>query len=152
MSNKTATLDVLQKTITGIEAQSLTHRYVAKLFGAAGFGKLAEKYADHASEEREFADKFIDRLLDLGGTLKQDGAAATPICDDIEEFLKYDKKVSEDGLKDIEGVLGSDILDLTTFELYKEYLMDEEEDLYWTESQLDLIKAIGKQNYLVSML
>lgn len=34
----------------------------------------------------------------------------------------------------------------------KDYIIDEEEDMYWTESQLDLIKAIGKQNYLVSML
>lgn len=34
----------------------------------------------------------------------------------------------------------------------KDYIIDEEEDMYWTESQLDLIKAIGKQNYLVKML
>lgn len=152
MSNKAKTLETLQAVITGIEAQSLTHRYESKLFASAGFSALAEKYADHASEEKDFADKFIDRLLDLGGELKQGGAAATPLTDDIEEFLKYDKKVSEDGLKVINDIMASGDLDVTTYELFVEYLADEEEDLYWSEEQLDLIKLIGKQNYLVKMM
>lgn len=146
------TIEVLQNVITGIEAQSLTHRYEAKLFAASGFQALAGKYAEHAAEEKAFADRFIDRLLDLGGELKQAGAAATPLTDDVEAFLNYDKKVSEDGLKVINDIMASGDLDVTTYELFKEYLADEEEDLYWTESQLDLIKAIGKQNYLVKML
>lgn len=152
MSNKAATLEVLQKVITGIEAQSLTHRYEAKLFGSAGFSALEEKYAEHAAEEKDFADKFIDRLLDLGGTLKQEGAAAAPLTSDIEEFLKYDKKVSEEGLEAINDIMASGNLDITTYELFVEYLADEEEDLYWTEEQLDLIGVIGKQNYLVKQL
>lgn len=152
MSNKTKTLEVLQQVITGLEGQSLTHRYEAKLFSAAGFSKIAEKYADHATEERDFVDKFIDRLLDLGGELKQGGAPVAPLTDDIVEFLKYDRKTSIDGLELIGNILASGDLDLTTYELMKEYYMDEEEDLYWTENQLDLIEAIGKQNYLAKKL
>ena len=152
MSNKAKTLEVLQQVITGIEAQSLTHRYESKLFASAGFGALAEKYADHAAEEKDFADKFIDRLLDLGGELKQGGAAATPLTDDIEAFLTYDKKVSEEGLAAINAIMASGDLDTTTYELFVDYLADEEEDLYWSENQLDLIKAVGKQNYLVKMM
>ena len=116
MSNKAKTLEVLQQVITGIEAQSLTHRYESKLFASAGFGALAEKYADHAAEEKDFADKFIDRLLDLGGELKQGGAAATPLTDDIEAFLQYDKKVSEDGLAAINTIQSLMGIDLNTFE------------------------------------
>jgi len=33
-----------------------------------------------------------------------------------------------------------------------EYYKDEEEDLYWTESQLELIENIGLQNYLNNQL
>ena len=152
MSNKVKTLEILQQVITGLEGQSLTHRYEAKLFAAAGFSKLAEKYADHATEERDFADKFIDRLLDLGGELKQGGAPVAPLTDDIVEFLKYDQKTSVDGLKLIGDILDSGDLDLNTYELMKEYYLDEEEDMYWTDNQLELIDAIGKQNYLVKML
>lgn len=152
MSNKAKTLEVLQQVITGLEGQSLTHRYEAKLFAAAGFSKLAEKYADHSAEERDFADKFIDRLLDLGGDLKQGGAPVAPLTDDIVEFLKYDQKQSVDGLKLIGDILASGDLDLNTYELMKEYYLDEEEDMYWTDNQLELIDTIGKQNYLVKML
>lgn len=152
MSNKAKTLEVLQKVITGIEAQSLTHRYEAKVLGALGFTKLEEKYTEHATEERDFADRFIDRLMDLGGELKQCGAASTPLTDDVEEFFRYDKKVSEDGLVTINDIMATGDLDITTYDLFKEYLADEEEDLYWTDSQLDLMKLIGKQNYLGKML
>ncbi len=34
----------------------------------------------------------------------------------------------------------------------KGYLADEEEDLYWSQGQLELIKKIGLQNWLVTQL
>ena len=34
----------------------------------------------------------------------------------------------------------------------KAYLADEEEDLYWDEEQLDLIKLIGEQNWLIKQM
>ncbi len=42
--------------------------------------------------------------------------------------------------------------DYATYDLLKEYYLDEEEDLYWGEQQLELIEAIGKQNWLVQQL
>jgi bacterioferritin len=42
--------------------------------------------------------------------------------------------------------------DPTTYDLTKAYLLDEEEDLYWDEEQLDLIEKIGYQNWLVKQL
>ena len=46
----------------------------------------------------------------------------------------------------------SGIFDTTTYDLMKVYLKDEEEDMYWSEQQLDLCKMIGKQNYLTQLL
>ena len=42
--------------------------------------------------------------------------------------------------------------DITTFNLLKDYLADEEEDLYWSEEQLNLIEKIGVQNWLFTQL
>ena len=42
--------------------------------------------------------------------------------------------------------------DITSYELLKEYYMDEEEDMYWAEEQHDLIEMIGKQNWLVKQM
>ncbi len=44
-----------------------------------------------------------------------------------------------DGIKD----------DLTTFDMMKEYLKDEEEDMYWSEEQLGLIDIIGAKPWLI---
>ena len=42
--------------------------------------------------------------------------------------------------------------DPTTYDLTKAYLADEEEDLYWSEEQLDLIEKIGYQNWMLKQM
>jgi bacterioferritin len=42
--------------------------------------------------------------------------------------------------------------DPITYDLMKAYLADEEEDQGWDEQQLDLIKCIGEQNWLLQQL
>lgn len=49
-------------------------------------------------------------------------------------------------------MMDSGIFDATTYDLMKVYLKDEEEDMGWSEQQLDLIKMIGKENYLTQLL
>ena len=44
-----------------------------------------------------------------------------------------------DGIKD----------DLTAFDMMKENLKDEEEDMYWSEEQLGLIDIIGAKPWLI---
>ena len=42
--------------------------------------------------------------------------------------------------------------DMTTFDLLKGYYKDEEEDMYWSQEQMDLIKLIGRENWLVKQI
>lgn len=42
--------------------------------------------------------------------------------------------------------------DLVTYDLLKDYYKDEDDDLQWTQQQLDLIDAIGYQNWLTQQL
>ena len=86
--------------------------------------------------------------MDLGGTLVQEAMPAQELYEDVEEFLKADLQVSIDGIKVIVELMESGIFDITTYDLMKEYLKDEEEDMYWSEGQLELIEKIGIQNYL----
>lgn len=37
----------------------------------------------------------------------------------------------------------------TTYDLLKAYLVDEEEDLYWSQEQVEKAEMIGEQNWLV---
>ena len=42
--------------------------------------------------------------------------------------------------------------DVTTYDIMKDYLKDEEEDMYWSENQLELIEKIGYQNWLIKQM
>lgn len=43
-------------------------------------------------------------------------------------------------------------MDNQTYDLLRDYALDEEEDMYWSEQQLELIAKIGLQNWLVKQL
>lgn len=152
VGNKQKTLIILQGIVTKATAQSTTHRLQARIFGKQGFTKLQEKYEAHAAEEAESVEIFADRILNLGGDLKQQPQMAVKLHKDIEDFLKADLKASEEGLAELAGAVHAGFLDVTSYELVKDYILDEEEDQYWTESQLELIQKIGKQNYLFHQL
>ena len=149
--DKQKSIDALQFFVTNLNAQSFQHKLQAKLFGSLGFKKLEAKYLDHAKEEAEFVDQFIGRLLDLGGELKMEAVEAQPLYKDPIEFLKADYKVSVDGIEFLRKCMDSIKDDLTTFDMMKVYLKDEEEDMYWSEEQLGLIEIISAKPWLMKV-
>ena len=152
MSNKEETIKALQQIVTGLAGNSFQHRIQSKIFASQGFTKLGEKYAQHAAEEMNFVEQFIDRILDLGGKVEQQPQESQPIYEDVLEFIKADYQVSVDGIKTITDLMESGIFDITTYDLMKEYLKDEEEDMYWSEEQIELAEKIGLQNFLYTFL
>ena len=142
------TIDILQNVGNGILSQANKHQLVALQFAAQGFSKLGEKYAKHAIEERGYVNRCIDRILDLGGEMKNGLKKETPVYTDIVEWIKYDLKISKDGLAWLKTLTEEARDDYTTFDILKTYYQDEEEDLYWAEQQLELIEKIGLTNWL----
>ena len=53
--------------VTGLSEGAFVHKVQGQIFKAQGFTKLGEKYIGHYTEEMEWVEKFIDRILDLGG-------------------------------------------------------------------------------------
>ncbi len=142
-------IEALQFFITALNAQSFQHKLQARIFGSLGFKKLETKYLEHAKEEGEFVDQFIGRLLDLGGELKQEAVEAQTLYNDPVEFLKADYKVSVDGIELLRKCIDGIKDDLITFDMMKEYLKDEEEDMFWSDEQLGLIECIGAKPWLI---
>ena len=60
--------------------------------------------------------------------------------------------MSEDGLKLLDSHIDCETLDYATFDLLKDYYVDEEGDMAWTSQQLDLIDRFGINNYLIGQL
>ena len=142
----------LQGIVTGLSQQADGHVIQSKIFAGKGYTKLAEKYAEHAAEERGYVDQCIDRILDLGGEVKNEEKAATPVYSDPIEWIKYDLEVSRSGLKGLTKLIEASVKDFVTFEILVAYYKDEEEDLHWGEQQLELIEKIGEQNWLINQL
>ena len=145
-------IDGLQAIVTGLAQQADGHLIQSRIFASQGLTKLAEKYAEHAEEERGYVVKCIDRIIDLGGEVKLENKQCAPLFKDAEEYLKYDLKVSVDGLRWLAGLVKISVSDLTTFGILSEYYKDEEKDMYENQQQLDLIQLIGKQNWLAKQL
>lgn len=142
----------LQAIVTGLAQQADGHVIQSRIFAAQGLSKLAEQYKEHAEEERGYVVKCIDRIIDLGGEVKNEDKKSAPIFKDAVEYLKYDLQVSKDGLKWLAEIVKAAQCDLSTFEILSEYYKDEETDMYWAEQQLALIELIGKQNWLATQI
>ena len=150
--NKQLSIQLLQSYATGLAAQSLQHKVQAKVFAAQGLSKLADKYAAHASEEMGWVDQFIDRIIDLGGQPQVEAAPAMPVCNDPVEYIKADLKISRDAVPVLMQHTTSVADDFKTYDILRGYALDEEEDMFWSEAQLELIGKIGLQNWLVKQL
>ena len=150
--DKKKSIAALQAYATGLAAQSLQHKIEGKIFADQGFSKLGEKYAAHAAEEMGWVDRFIERILDLGGTPLVQSAPEMPVFDNPVDYIKSDLAVSHEQVPILQGLVLSLADDLKTYDLLKAYALDEEEDMLWSETQLDLIEKIGLQNWLVKQL
>ena len=120
----------LQTIVTDLAQQADGHQLQSRIFASKGFTKLAEKYAEHAEEERGYVDKCIDRLLDLGCEVKLEAKKEAPVCTDPVEWVKYDMEESKAGLAWLKEITEAAREDDTTFDIWKEYEQDEEEDLH----------------------
>ena len=152
MSNNKKVLSGMEEIVTGLSQQAIAHEMHARLFISQGFSKLGQKYLEHAKEEREYVGKFIDRLLDLEYKIKNEAKKESPIYYDVVEFLKYDLQVSIDGLNWLKSIVEESKSDYKTFDILKDYYLDEEEDKNWIQQQLDIIEKIGLQNWLCSQM
>ena len=150
--DKQKSIATLQAYATGLAAQSLQHKVEGKIFADQGFTTLGAKYAEHAAEEMGWVDQFIERILDLGGTPLVETTPAMPVTTDPVEYIKADLAVSHEQVPILQQIVLSLQDDFKTYDILRAYALDEEEDMLWSETQLDLIEKIGLQNWLVKQL
>ncbi|MBP3763786.1 MAG: hypothetical protein J6I49_07920 [Bacteroidales bacterium] len=135
-----------------LTGSSFVHKMQGLLFKSQGFDKLGQKYLDHHAEEMEWVEKYASRMLDLGCVPQVKVCQESTLIEDPEAYIAADLKLQREGVEKLYQMLPVLASDPTTYDITKAYLADEEEDQYWSEEQLDLIKKIGKQNWLTKMM
>ena len=145
-------IEALQFFVTHLAEGAIVHKQQGMIFKAQGFTKLGQKYIDHFNEEMGWVEKFTERILDLGGEVKFEGMKSRDlICDPIE-YVKADLAIQVPGVEMLQKCM-AELKDAPlTYDLLKDYLKDEEEDLFWSQGALELIEKIGTQNWLLLQL
>lgn len=145
-------IEALQFFVTHLAEGAIVHKQQGMIFKSQGLSQLGKKYLDHFDEEMGWVEKFTERLLDLGGELKFEGMKSRELICDPVEYVKADLAIQEPGVELLRKCMATVCDDPTTYDIMKAYLLDEEEDLYWSQGQLELIERIGVQNWIVKQL
>ena len=148
----TNTIQISQMIINKLAGSAVVHKMQGQLFKSQGFTKLGEKYIGHYTEEMGWVEKYTDRLLDLGYVPEVKVCNETKLLEDPKAYIEADLKLQKEGVEALYKMMPALAGDPTTYDLTKAYLLDEEEDQYWDEEQMDLIEKIGYQNWLVKQL
>jgi bacterioferritin len=119
-----------------------------------GYERLHKAIEKRAIQEMKHAEKLIGRIIFLEGSPTVTKLNKIEIGADVEAHHKNDWKAEESAVRAYnESVrMAVELGDNGTRELLESILKDEEEHIDWIEAQLDQIKQMGIQNYLVEQL
>lgn len=142
--------DLLADELTAIN-QYMVHSEMCDNWRYERLHKAIEK---RAIDEMKHAEKLIARILFLEGSPTVSNLKKITIGPDVENQHKNDAGSEygavasyNDGIK-----LCYEVGDNGTRELLEDILEDEEEHVDWIEAQLDQIKQMGIQYYLVEQI
>lgn len=150
--NAKKSIETLQFFVTHLTAGAFAHLIQGKHFESLGFSKLGEKYIGHYDEEMGWVKKFTERINDLGGEVKIEDQKGCELVKDPIDYVKADLALQEKGIELLYNCMAELKDDPTTYDILKAYLLDEEEDLYWSQEQVEMVEFIGRQNWLVKQL
>jgi bacterioferritin len=147
-------IDLLNEVLTA-ELTAINQYFLhARMCKNWGFTHLASKIHAESIDEMKHADKLIERILYLEGlpNLQRLGKLAigqTPI-----EILKNDLALEAVAIPVLNRGMqvARDAGDNGSEDLLRSILVAEEEHADWLESQLELVKQVGEQNYLAQQI
>ncbi|MFO0844132.1 MAG: bacterioferritin [Gemmataceae bacterium] len=147
-------IEALNRALT-IELTAINQYFCqAKMCKNWGLLKLGKKHYEESLGEMKHADMIIERILFLEGVPEIARYDVIRVGSDVKEQFENDLKLEVSGVKAYnEGVdLCARVKDNGTRELMERILTESEEHVDWLETQLDLIKQVGLQNYLQSQM
>jgi bacterioferritin len=100
------------------------------------------------------ADELIERILYLEGVPNLQRLGPVKVGQEPIEMHKLDLELEQDAVARLNKmvVLCLDKKDAGTRELVEHLLKDEEDAIDWLETQLSIVKDIGREKYLAEQL
>lgn len=142
--------EILTSELTAIN-QYFVH---AKMCENWGYQKLAAKKRDESIEEMKHADEIIKRILLLDGLPNLQRLNPVKVGEEPVEQHRVDLELELDARKRLNDAIAlcRDKADNGTRELLEKILKAEEDSIDWLESQLHLVKDVGRERYLAEQI
>jgi bacterioferritin len=143
-------IELLNEVLTA-ELTAINQYFIhAKMCENWGYSKLKEHNYHESIEEMKDADHVIERILDLGGVPNMQRLFSVRVGETVPEQLQLDLELELAAIERYNrGVeLARAKGDNATRHLLEEQLTDEEEHASYLESQIELIRQMGLENYL----
>ncbi|MDP5255633.1 MULTISPECIES: bacterioferritin [unclassified Vibrio] len=137
--------------ILGNELVAINQYFLhSRMYKDWGLKKLADKEYMESIDEMKHADVLIERILFLEGVPNLQDLGKLHIGEDTQEMLECDLTIELEGISDLRDAVAyaDSIRDYVSKELFETILTEEEEHVDWLETQLNLIKLTGIENYL----
>jgi bacterioferritin len=154
MKGKEEVLELLNQLLTN-ELTAINQYFVhAKMCENWGYSRLAAKIRAESIHEMRHADQVITRILFLEGVPNLQRYHKLHVGETVREQLESDLQLEYAAIeflnKGIDAARRSN--DNASEDLMTKILVSEEEHTDWVESQLELIRQVGDQNYLAQQI
>jgi bacterioferritin len=142
--------DLLTNELTAIN-QYFVH---AKMCQNWGYERLASKIREESIDEMKHADMVISRILFLEGVPNLQKLNKLRVGETVKEQLESDLQLEYSAINFLnEGIAAARTIgDNASEDLFTRILVSEEEHTDWLETQLELIRQVGEQNYLAQQI
>lgn len=154
MKGHSEIIDLLNKGLA-LELTAI-NQYLAqsKMCGNWGYHKLAAKQFVDYQEERAHAEALIDRILFLEGMPEIRVGDKIKLGKNVQEQLENDLELEISAVNFYNELISVCVKmkDTGSREIAEYLLKDSESDVHEIEAQLNLIKQIGLQNFLIEQI
>ena len=154
MKGNEEVLQLLNELLTN-ELTAINQYFIhAKMCENWGYHRLAEKVRAESIDEMKHADQVIDRILFLEGVPNLQRYHKLRVGETVKEQLESDLAVEHSAIAFLNAGIEAcrRAKDNATEDLMTKILVGEEEHTDWLETQLELIRQVGEQNYLAQQI
>ncbi len=132
------------------------HQYMldAEMCENWGYGRLAPLIQKQAVDEMKHAERLMGRILFLDATPEMGGQFSIPPAADVKALFERQLQLELEAVKEYNAAvkIAAEAGDQGSKELFDQLLKDEEEHVDFLETQLELIRQTGLENYLAQQI